>query len=117
MRAAEAQSIAAQKQELQAEKEARGLKEGLKEEVTTPRTSGKYYAGEPVTTSDVVSDVLRLGEAAPPVVMYDRRAVRKEEHSSFSEEKEAKRLFEKKNREQTYIPGPLRRSVSMTAEP
>ena len=63
MRAAEAQSIAVQKQELQAEKEARGLKEGLKEEVTTPRTSGKYYAGEPVTTSDVVSDVLRAGEA------------------------------------------------------
>ena len=75
-RAAEAQSIAAQKQELQAEKEARGLKEGLKEEVTTPRTSGKYYAGEPVTTSDVVSDVLRVGEAAPPVVALPAMAVR-----------------------------------------
>lgn len=90
-RAAEAASKATQQKALQEEKEGRGIKEGLKEEVTTPRTSGKYYSGEPVTASDVVSDALRIAEAAPPVVAVPAMVARNvfdaatDENTSFGD--------------------------------
>lgn len=67
-RAAEAQAKAEQKETLKEEKDERGILQSLSEGVTTPRTSGKYYEGKPVTTADVVSDGLRIAEAAPPLV-------------------------------------------------
>lgn len=64
-RAAEAAARAEQKEQMKAE--------AAKDETggfITPRSSGKMERGEEVTTLDAASDLLRIGEAAPPMVAY-----------------------------------------------
>lgn len=64
-RAAEAAARAEQKEYAKAE----AVKEGLSS-ITTPRSSEKMAQGEPVTIGDAASDLLRIAEAAPPMVAY-----------------------------------------------
>ena len=70
-RAAEAAARAEQKEQMKAE----AAKEGLSS-ITTPRSSEKMAQGEPVTIGDAASDLLRIAEAAPPMVAYPAIAIR-----------------------------------------
>jgi hypothetical protein len=70
-RAAEAAARAEQKEFAKAE----AAKEGLSS-ITTPRSSEKMAQGEPVTIGDAASDLLRIAEAAPPMVAYPAIAIR-----------------------------------------
>ena len=70
-RAAEAAARDVQKEQMKAE----AAKEGLSS-ITTPRSSEKMAQGEPVTIGDAASDILRIAEAAPPMVAYPAIAIR-----------------------------------------